>query len=748
MTGPVSLHVLQGRDAEPGNLPAQRNTFVGREREVEAILDLLQSAPLVTITGPPGAGKTRLAVRVAHAAPRYSDGAWFIDLAPLTSEHQVAEGAARELGMQESSGADWRAAVCDHLASAHALLVLDNCEHVVGGAAALADALLARCPSVRVLATSRERLRIEGETTWALEPLSKVEAEELFTDRARAASAAFTTSGSAAAVAEICSRLEGLPLAIELAAARVATLPLEAIRALLGDRLQFLKGGSRLAAPRHRSLAAALAWSYSLLEPAEQRVLRRLGVFAGPFSLSAALAVGEGESHDDVVSSLSGLAEKSLVTADGDRFRLLDTIRVFAAEQLRAEGEGDAARARHAAHFAGLAEELEGHRGTPGEARLIQLLLRDMADVYAALQWSFANDADLAARLALGAAVIWFVSGDFIEGRRWFDRALALPVRDAALRTRVLVEAAIFSEGSGELNMASDRYQAALALARQLGALDSLGRCLENYGSLLARQDQLDAARDALEESIRVIEGLDGDSSSAHLRLAVALFNQGDVTGTLGHVHRGIAIARDRSASRVLVPGLALLAAVSLSAGELAPAQAAVSECVALCREAGDRWAVGYALDSAAMMAAARSEYSRAVMLVSAASQLRRQGGFQAEPRWSDFVATLTEPAAASLAEPQLTNAREQGRALGFEEALALAAQEGPANKGAGGLTRRQIEIATLVAQGLTAKEIASRLFITVRTVENHVDGIRNKLGVRSRSEITAWVVQQRWLSR
>jgi non-specific serine/threonine protein kinase len=503
------------------NLPLQLTSFIGRERELADVAGLLAARRLVTLTGTGGCGKTRLALQAAagvvEACP---DGAWFVDLAPLTEASLVPAAALAALGTAAPPGQPAVARLVEYLRPRRAFLVLDNCEHLLEAAAGLVDAVLRGCPGVRVLATSRERLGVAGETAWrvpslglpppdaAPDPaaLERAEAVRLFVERARAVQPAFTvTAASAPAVAALCRRLDGIPLALELAAARVRVLTPAQLAARLGDRFRLLTGGGRTALPRQQTLRATVDWSHDLLTAPERALFRRLAVFpggaTGGFPLEAAEAVGAGGAGDsveaaDVLDLLAGLVDKSLVLAEARgaeaRYRLMETLRQYAEERLEQAGEAAAARDRHAAWCLGLARAAAAvglvgvpPRGSPAGRRLHD----ELENVGAALAW-YASSADPAAApagLELQAAAGPVGTGATASAvRRWLEMFLGLVPARTATRARCLLWLDHFLRWEHEFVRAAAAAHEARALFEELGDADGVAEAASHEGLVAA----------------------------------------------------------------------------------------------------------------------------------------------------------------------------------------------------------------------------------------------------------------------
>ncbi|HET9927212.1 MAG TPA: BTAD domain-containing putative transcriptional regulator, partial [Rubrobacter sp.] len=433
----------------PNNLPASLTSFVGREEALLEIKRLLSMTRLLTLTGAGGAGKTRLALEVARdLLGAYPEGVWLVELAPLSDPALTRQAVAAALGVREQPGRPLTDTLTDHLRRKDLLLVLDNCEHLVDAAAHLAADLLESCPKLRILATSREPLGVPGEAVWTVPPLSLpdagratsfeglmgTEAVRLFLDRARSRLPGFELGEeNAVAVGRICRKLEGIPLAIELAAARMGALAVEQVAQRLEDSLKLLAGGNRIADPRQQTLRATLNWSHELLSEAERKLFGRLSVFAGGWTLETAEEVcsGEGIERDDVADLLSKLVDKSLVMAGAGaqgalRYRMLEPVRQYARERVEESGEAGALLRRHAALFLALAEEAEPELRGPWQASWVKRLEQEWDNLRVAMVWLLAHDEpEGAARLGWALWLFWWVRGRFTEGRNWMEETLA-----------------------------------------------------------------------------------------------------------------------------------------------------------------------------------------------------------------------------------------------------------------------------------------------------------------------------------
>jgi predicted ATPase/class 3 adenylate cyclase len=507
-TLPAHFPPLRSLEVLPNNLPAQLTSFVGREAELAELGQLLAQHRLVSLVGTGGCGKTRLAVQVAaELAEVHPDGVWWVELAPLTDPDLVTRAVTGALGLLDSRSLDPLERITGYLGDQRVLLVLDNCEHVLSSTAALVDGILRGCPNVVALATSRESLGIPGEVAWRVPPLSlppqgaeqsaegllSSESVRLFVERAGEARPAFRIDGdSAPAVAAICARLDGIPLAIELAAARIRSLSPERILDGLANRFRLLTGGARTAAGRQQTLQASVEWSHDLLSDAERVLFRRLAVFSGSFSLKSAEEVCAGEPLEswEILTLLSDLVDKSLVVFDGDRYRLLQTIHDFARGQLLAASEADTLRDDHAAHYLPMAETSAVQLGEALRLEILESLEADHDNLRAALQWLLdQEDINAALRLVGALAIFWATHGHYSEARNWYRKVLAAaPADTSAVRARALW-------GLGHLSLFSMDYDGgygtadtmqAATLAGQLGDNILLGRALADQGVLMA----------------------------------------------------------------------------------------------------------------------------------------------------------------------------------------------------------------------------------------------------------------------
>ena len=555
----------QQDDAEaPHNLPAQLTSFVGRERELESVKTLLEGHRLVTLTGVGGCGKTRLALEAAAALPgeeRVADGVCFVPLASVTQPSLVAPAVAGALGVKEAAGRSLVEALTAYLRDRRLLLVLDNFEQVAA-AASLVTEVLAAAPQLIVLVTSRMALRCSGEHEYPVAPLAVpdpsapaeglagYEAVRLFVERARAVQPDFEATGAAAqAVAEICRRLDGLPLAIELAAARVRLLGPQALLARLGRRLALLTAGPRDLPARQQTLRATLEWSHALLTAGEQVLFARLAVFAGGCTLEAAEAVcnADGDLPIDVLDGVESLVAKSLlreVGAGGEpRVGMLETVHEYAGERLAASGAAGALRRRHARYFLGLAEQAEPHLGGGDQAAWLKRLQADHDNLRAALGWSLAGEPEVGLRLAGALWRFWEICGYFTEGRGWLEQALAGSGGAPALRAKALTGASTMAFCQGDYQQATALHGQALLLFRRLGDARGVAFSLNNLGVQALHQGDLRRA------ARRYTKALALAREAGDRRLTgYALHNQGELARLAGDYGRAVSLAEESAA--------------------------------------------------------------------------------------------------------------------------------------------------------------------------------------------------------
>jgi non-specific serine/threonine protein kinase len=681
--------------APPGNLPVAFSSFVGRADDIAAVADLLGQHRLITLTGPGGIGKTRLALQVAErAASRFPQGVWLVELGALTDPALLPQAVATILGVREQAGRPLLATVAEYLGRRETLLILDNCEHLVEAGAALVTRLLGTAPGVRVLATSREPLRVGGEVAWRVPPLAlpdprqqpppdalvAYEAPRLFVERARLGQPRFAlTAANAGPVVQICRRLDGVPLALELAAACLRVLAVDQIAAHLDDRFRLLTDGGRDALPRHHTLRAAIEWSYDLLAPPEKTLFTRLAVFAGGWTLDAAEAVGADAGREaEVLDLLKALVDKSLVVVEegerAARYRMLETIRAYGLEQLAAQGEEAAIRARHAAYFRHLAETADQAMHGPDQPAWLHHLEREHDNLRAALAWAIeSGDTETALRFGRALTLFWFFHGHFSEGRRWLEAVLAVdPPELAPLRPWALNGAGVLACFQGDFTYAGARFAESIALAERLGDEESIAFSLTSLSGAALYQNDVPRAVALAEESLAIFRRYDTpwNVGLAITNLIPALLGQ-------GRLDDAMRLAQERLA---LYRGLGNpwgIASSYTNLGLVASAQGAVGEAEAYYRQGlghfvalGDKWGSYEALAGLAVAVAAQQQFIQAARLFGATDALRDDLAAIAPPAYFHYD-QVTAAVRAALGEATYHTAYDAGHALSPEEAVA-----------------------------------------------------------------------------
>ena len=641
---PDRFPALRSLEVVPNNLPRQLTTFIGREREIAEAKRLLAETHLLTITGPGGSGKTRLSLEIgARLLSEYPDGVWLVEFAHLADPARVPQVLATALSVREEADRPLLVTLVDHLRPKRVLLLLDNCEHLIDACAGLADTLLRGCPEVKILPSSREALGLTGEVVFrvpplslpdsrlvpALERLAEYEAVRLFVDRAIAVKPDFTlTDDTAAAVVQICRRLDGIPLAIELAAARDRTLSVQQITAHLDERFRPLTGGSRTALPRHQTLRGLIDWSYGLLSEAERELFRRVSVFVGGWTLEASVAVCAGVDVDryDIVELLGRLVDKSLCLIDGEgsdpRYRLLETIRQYGFEKLAETSEGQVVRARHRDFYLGFAEDAEPRLQGPEQVVWLQRLEGDHDNLRAALRWSLdCDETEAALRLGSALSLFWDTHGYVREGREWLDELLAhareRPTSTVTTRRalgKVLDAASRTRARWSEFPQATEFLTQGLAVWRELGDKRGIAEALNNLAVGATQSGDRVRARVLVAESLALFRELSDKRGTAHAlnNLAEILRSDGDLPGARALFEESVPLFEAIEERRGLSHALDNLGGILTAQGDYGPAEALYSRSRRLAEELGDNHAVATALRSLGGVAHHRGDHERA----------------------------------------------------------------------------------------------------------------------------------------
>nr|WP_309697143.1 tetratricopeptide repeat protein [Armatimonas sp.] len=696
---------LKSLSTHPNNLPQQVTSFIGREEELEIVEKLLAKNKLLTLTGAGGSGKSRLSLQVAaDLLERFPEGAFLVELAPLTDPNFVAQTVASVLQVKEEPGKPILTTLTEQLKTKHLLLLLDNCEHVLDACARLADALMRGCPSVQILATSREGLGITGEATYRVpslslpdpkqsqtpESLSHFEAVRLFIDRALQTQPSFrVTNENAPALASVCFHLDGIPLAIGLAAARARSLSVEEINSKLDQRFRLLTGGSRTALPRQQTLRALIDWSYDLLSETEKKVLERLAVFAGGWTLEAAEAVCASDDVEDweVLDHLTSLTDKNLVIAEQKhghtRYQLLETVRQYARDRLQERGGGEVWCERHLAYFVDLAEQAEPQMSRQEQSIWYTRLETEHDNFRAALTWACKDGSDPESGLQLVGCLwrFWYNRADS-EGRVWCQ--LALEIEGKRIRrhaevlrrhAEVLNGAGTLAYGQGDYTAAHSLYEESLTLHRDQGNRWGIATSLSNLGTLSRDQGNYTAARALFEESLALHRELGKDWGAAS-----ALHNLGNVARLqedypLAHSLLGesLALWQEMGAQGNSALALGSLGLLAIEQCDSTAARALYEKSLTLTYELGNRRFLADLLEGLGGIALAESAPGRTARLKGAAALLREQLGVGIAPpdqRWFD---QWTDEARAALGADAFALAWAEGRTLTLEQVIALA---------------------------------------------------------------------------
>jgi predicted ATPase/DNA-binding CsgD family transcriptional regulator/transcriptional regulator with XRE-family HTH domain len=812
-TGQVSRAWQPGMvasEAPQHNLPLQPTSLIGRDKELVELAGALDKTRLITLTGVAGVGKTRLALAVAERiGGSYADGMWLVELAPLADAALVAQTVARLVAVPLAPGGDPVSALVNYFRPRQTLLILDNCEHLLAGCAMLSDALLRQCAHVQILATSREPLGVASELHWRVpslavptdEPLAAAElrqysAVELFVTRVQSTLPHFAlTARNAQSVARICARLDGIPLALELAAGRARALPLDVIADRLDHRFHLLASGNRTAVPRQQTLAATLGWSHDLLTDEERRLFRRLAVFAGSWTLAAAerICAADDGANSDVLDVLTRLVDKSMVLVeDGasgvERYRLLETLRQYGEERLAESGEADAIRDRHFAYYLELVKTAHTEVAVPRRRdSWLQRLDDDNDNLRTALTWGSERDSRAALRLAVDLSWYWWLRRRYLEGVGWQEQLFDSAPGDAQLQARALAHIGLLAREYGDLERAQFALSEAKARFDALGDRRGQSHVLYTLTFMYLGQERLADAWFAAREHLRLNQEL-GDLARqvfglAHLGL-VATFDE-DLLAARGWHEQSLRLARTLEDRFTIARLCCLLGGIRRLLGDYAGAAELFAEAGPLL-DAMDPFSRARGWMLPADLAVDQGQYDRAAALYTIALRDFQRVGFRL---WVDWVAQRLGIMAIRMGDqrrgvrilsarhdidalalaavfPELVYDRRRaleharlvlgeqsfaaecsvGQTFTLEEAvlegLNATAVQPTVSTADERLTPRQYEVAALIARGLTNGQISQQLVVSPHTIERHVENILDRLRLSSRIEIAVWMVE------
>jgi len=752
-----------------GNLPAEATSFVGRRHQLAEIRQKLASTRLLSLVGPGGVGKTRLAIRAATDLQRsFRDGAWLVELAEVREPGLVTDTVMAALDLRAQASAEPLPVLLGHLRERELLLVIDNCEHLLDASAELVSSIMAAAPGIRVVVTSREPLSVAGEHVVPVpplalpaaggeEPLSRLreaESVSLFVDRAAAASGDFELSATnRVPVADLCRRLDGLPLALELAAVRTRVLSVEQILERLTDRFRLLTGGGRAALPRHQTLETAIDWSYGLLTDQERVLTRRLCVFAGRFALGDVENVCTADLGGETLELVSSLVDKSLVVKedfDGTAcYRLHETMREYARRKLAESGEVEELTRRCTNYY------VTTFQASALEARF-QLLEwlpwveLEIDNVRAVLRRCI-ETGDVSSGIVLATSLAWYwITRATSEGVRWLDELLGLGSADADTIAWSFFIRGFLGVLQGDWTAARPALARAISTARSahlpIQLVNSL--CMSSIAENLAGERS--TAEDLLGEAVEVVSDIDDVPSRVAVLQARSLngIMAGDLDAVIAAATEGVRLSREAGDLYAQHMMLLNLGSASLLAGDAAASKRRYEEALRIAYDVDDRIGEFYMLAALALHAAMEGKARVAAQLLGASETIRLGAGATVMAALAPFSEQAEGAASAALGPARFRNEFDAGRGLTRAAAVRLALGQPEAvgtraeSDGGAALGGRRLEVARLVADGLSNKQIAGKLFLSERTVDSHVRSILDKLGFNSRAQIAGWVAR------
>ncbi|MGI5232573.1 ATP-binding protein [Actinoallomurus sp. CA-142502] len=733
---------------------------------------LFADTRLLSLIGPGGVGKTRLALRAAAKKRRaFADGVWLVDLSPLRGRGLLIQEISTALGLRDASARSSVSSLVAYLQDKHLLLVLDNCEHLLDECAKLVDTLLAGASGLTVLATSREPLNIRGERVLGVPPLAmpclsdrpkaeaiiRCDAVRLFADRAALVAENFAiTAENCGTVAKLCQRLDGMPLAIELATVRLRMLSVEQILERIEDRFHLLAGRDRTALPRHQTLRAAIDWSYELCSPQERMLWERLSVFSGECDLQAAeqVCAGGGIAREDVLDLVAGLVDKSILIREGHgqaRYRLLETIRVYGYERLAQSGEEEAFRRAHHDYYRDMSGRAEREWFGPRQLQWLERIRLEMSNLRVALEFCMSGPGEVDVGLEIAAAlrVYWIFYGSMGEARHWLDRALGRPTDQPSIKAKALLADAFIALLQGNIDDAVPMLdEASTGHARDPRMLTSI---LFVRGTLALFRGDTAAAIALLQEASGPDDA--GDAFHTSLFLAMAAVFDGDDRGTTYSVECR-SRAEDAEAEWAMTWGSWVLGLDAWRRGAIPDAVPFFRDSLWRQRRINDKWGPTWNIEGLAWVAAAAGDHERAALCLDTARRLRESIGVsipQLLP-FSEAHKACEARVRESLGQQGYLAAIRRGAGLELDQAIdyvlgeddLLPGASAPSRDAASPLTPREQQVAELIAQGKTNKEIAASLVIAQRTAEAHVENILVKLGYTSRAEVVMWMTESK----